>query len=84
MGFREQRYEGYFEVDSLLNNYIRINIFNKQGWDEACDVNPEYLTLYDADTEFSYEVLEDRLYLKKNEKVIVFEPYVETDQPGSI
>ena len=72
MNYRGNSFEGYYEIDSTLTNYITINIFNKLGWDEACDVNPEYLTLYDTDTQFSYTILNDKLYLQRAEKSIVF------------
>ncbi len=73
MRYRDVVREGYYEIDSVLTNYITINIFNKTGWDNACDINPQYLSLYDHDTQFSYQILDDRLYFQKNEKVIVFQ-----------
>jgi hypothetical protein len=72
MRYRGKEYEGFYEIDSVLANYITINIFNKLGWDESCRVNPEYLSLYDEDTQFSYEIVNDYLYFRKNEKVIIF------------
>lgn len=73
MRYRGTAYEGYYKIDSTLHHYITINIFNKLGWDEACDVNPEYLSLYDNDTQFSYWILDDELFFQKNEKVIAFQ-----------
>lgn len=73
MQYRGTAYEGYYEIDSTLSNYIIINIFSKFGWDHSCEVNPAYLSLYDDDTQFSYKILKDRLYFEKNEKVIVFQ-----------
>lgn len=73
MKYRGESFEGYYEVDSVLTNYITINVFNKQGWDDECDVNPDYLSLYDENTQFSYGILEDRLYFQKNEKSVVFQ-----------
>lgn len=73
LGYKGKEYEGYYEIDSVLTNYITINVFNKPGWDESCPVNPAYLSLYDDDTQFSYRVIDDRLYFEKNEKVIIFQ-----------
>lgn len=75
MKYRGNSYEGYYEIDSTLSNYISFNIFNKQGWDDECDVNPEYLSFYDPDTQFSYTLLDNRLYFQKREKSIVFERF---------
>ena len=65
--------EGAYEIDSVLNNYIRINIFEKQGLDSMCAVNPQYLSLYDNNTEFSWSRIDDHLYFQKSEKVLKFE-----------
>ena len=64
--------EGVYEIDTVLSNYIRINIFEKQGWDNDCAVNPQYLSLYDNNTEFSWSRIEDHLYFQKMGKVIKF------------
>lgn len=72
MIFQGESFEGYYEIDSVLTNYISLNIFNKKGWDDECPVNPEYLTLYDEDTQFSYTLIDSMLYFQKAEKSIVF------------
>lgn len=73
MNYLGSSYEGFYEIDSVLTNYITINIFKKLGWDESCHINPEYLSLYEEDTQFSYEIVYDYLYFRKNEKVIIFQ-----------
>lgn len=77
MIFRGEPFEGYYEFDSVLTHYITLNVFNKKGWVDECPVNPEYLTLYDGDTQFSYTILANKMYFQRAEKVIVFErvPY---------
>lgn len=73
LGYKGFEFEGYYEIDSTQTHYITINMFNKLGWDNQCLVNAQYLSLYDDDTEFFYQILDNRLYFEKNEKVIIFE-----------
>lgn len=72
LGYKGTEHEGHYQIDSTLNNYIRINIQDKLGWDNECSINPEYLTLYDENVEFSYTLTDEFLFFEKADKVIKF------------
>ena len=41
---------GMYEIDHDLSNYIKIKLFEKEGWDNS-PVNSMYLSFYDEYTE---------------------------------
>lgn len=71
-GYRGFLFGGTYRFDAALPNYLYINIPDRLNWNDDCQITPEYLTLYNDDTDFSWTVIGDFMYFQKMEKVLTF------------
>lgn len=64
--------DGTYRFDTDLPQYLYINIPTQFNWNEDCKITPDYLSLYNNDTDFAWTMSEDFLYFRKLDKVLKF------------
>lgn len=70
--YRGFLFDGSYHFDAELPNYLYINIPDRFNWNDDCIITPDYLTLYNDNTDFSWTVIGDFMYFQKMEKVLTF------------
>jgi hypothetical protein len=64
--------DGTYRFDTELPQYLYINIPTRFNWNDDCKVTPDYLSLYNDDTDFAWTMVGDFLYFQKMDKVLKF------------
>lgn len=70
--YRGFEFNGTYDIDRELTHYLYINIPTRLNWNDDCKITPDYLSLYNDDTDFAWTVVGDFLYFQKMDKVLKF------------
>lgn len=68
--------DGTYRFDPELPQYLYITIPTRFDWNDDCKVTPDYLSLYNDNTDFAWTMTEDFLYFRKMDKVLKFKKEV--------
>jgi hypothetical protein len=68
--------DGTYQFDPELPQYLYINIPTRFDWNDDCKITPDYLSLYNDNTDFAWTMTGDFLYFRKMDKVLKFKKEV--------